>query len=183
MSISERLTADLKEAMKAGDKGRVETIRGARAALQSARLAAAKEKYDAAARAVEEQHAGDAAAREAALAAISADSHADLDQAAEEAVLAKEIKRRHEAAEMYHKGGRPELAAKEEAELAVLQGYLPQMMSADELRPEVAALIAELGLSGPAAMGKLMPALLERFKGRAESRTLSAVARELLSGA
>lgn len=183
MSISERLTADLKEAMKAGEKARVEAIRSARAAIQSARLAAAKEKYDAAARAIEAQHAGDQAAREAALAAISADSHADLDQAAEEAVVAKEIKRRHEAAEMYHKGGRPELAAKEEAEAVLLQAYLPTMLSADELRPEVAAVIAELGLSGPAAMGKLMPALLERFKGRAESRTLSTLARELLSGA
>jgi uncharacterized protein YqeY len=183
MSIGERLMADLKEAMKAGDKARVEAIRGARAALQSARIEAAKQKYDAAARAIEAQHAGDPAARDAALAAISADSHAELDQAAEESVLAKEVKRRHEAAEMYRKGGRPELAANEEAEITVLQAYLPTMLSADELRPEVAAVISELGLSGPAAMGKLMPALIERFKGRADSRTLSAVARELLSGA
>lgn len=183
MAIGERLMADLKQAMKAGDKARVEAIRNARAALQSAKLEAAKQKYDAAARAVEAEYAGDPAARDAALAAISADAHADLDHAAEEAVLAREIKRRYEAAEMYHKGGRPELAAKEEAEIVVLQAYLPKMMSADELRPEVAAVIAELGLSGPAAMGKLMPTLLERFKGRAESRTLSAVARELLSGA
>jgi hypothetical protein len=54
------------------------------------------------------------------------------------------------------------------------------MLSTDELRPQVAALIAELGLSGPAAMGKLMPTLIERFKGRAEGRDLSQVARELL---
>jgi hypothetical protein len=56
-------------------------------------------------------------------------------------------------------------------------------MSAEELRPEVAAVIAELGLSGPAAMGKLMPVLVERFKGRADGRLLSQTARELLSGA
>jgi uncharacterized protein YqeY len=183
MTISERLTADLKAAMKAGEKERVEAIRSARAALQSAQLEAAKQKYDAAARAVEQAHAGDQAAKEAALAAISADPHAALEPAAQEAVIAKEIKRRHEAAEMYHKGGRPELAAKEEAEVVVLQAYLPKMLSPDELRPEVAALIAELGLSGPSAMGKLMPALLERFKGRADSRTLSSVARELLTAA
>jgi uncharacterized protein YqeY len=183
MTISEQLTADLKEAMKAGDKARVETIRSARAALQNAQLEVAKQKYDAAAREIEARHANDAAAREAALAAISADSHAALEPAAQEAVIAKEIKRRREAAEMYAKGGRAELAAKEEAELAVLQSYLPTMLSADELRPEVAALIAELGLSGPSSMGKLMPALIERFKGRAESRTLSQVARELLAGA
>ena len=183
MTISEQLTSDLKEAMKAGDKARVETIRSARAALQNAQLEVAKQKYDAAAREIEARHANDAAAREAALAAISADPHIALDPAAQEAVIAKEIKRRREAAEMYAKGGRAELAAKEEAELAVLQSYLPAMLSADELRPEVAALIAELGLSGPSSMGKLMPALIERFKGRAESRTLSQVARELLAGA
>lgn len=183
MTISERLTSDLKEAMRAGDKGRVEAIRAARAALQSARLEAAKQKYDAAARAIEARFAGDSAAREAALAAISADSHVELDQATEEAVLAKEIKRRQEAAELYRKGGRMELAAQEEAEIAVLQSYLPKMLSAEELRPEAAALLAELGLSGPGAMGKAMPALIERFKGRADSRTLSQVARELLSGA
>jgi hypothetical protein len=182
MTISERLTADLKVAMKAGDKARVEAIRSARAALQAAQLAAAKEKYDAAARAIEAEHAHDQQSREAALAAISADPHGALDQAAEEAVLAKEIKRRHEAAEMYRKGGRAELAEKEQAEVVVLQEYLPKMLGADELRPEVSALIAELGLSGPGGMGKLMPVLQERFKGRAENRTLSAVARELLSG-
>jgi uncharacterized protein YqeY len=183
MTISERLAADLKEAMKAGDKARVEVIRTARAALQAAQLAAAKEKYDTAARAIEAQHAGDQAAREAALAAISADPHTPLEPERQEAVIAKEIKRRQEAAEMYHKGGRAELAAKEEAEMVVLQAYLPKMLSADELRPEVAAMIAELGLSGPAAMGKLMPKLLERYKGRAANSTLSSLARELLAGA
>jgi uncharacterized protein YqeY len=180
MTISEQLVADLKTAMKAGEKARVEAIRSARAALQNAQLEAAKQKYEAAARAIEAQYAGDQAAREAALAAISADPHEPLAPAAQEAVIAKEIKRRNEAAEMYHKGGRPELAAQEEAEAAVLQAYLPKMLSVEELRPEVAALIAELGLSGPAAMGKLMPVLLERFKGRADGRALSQVARELL---
>lgn len=181
MTISERLTADLKAAMRAGDKGRVEVIRNARAALQSAQLEAAKQKYDAAVRQIEVQFADDAAGREAALGAISADAHAALEPEAQEAVIAKEIKRRRDAVELYQKGGRPELAAQEEAEIAVLQGYLPKMLSADELRPEAEALIAELGLSGPAAMGKLMPAMIERFKGRADSRTLSQVARELLS--
>ena len=57
------------------------------------------------------------------------------------------------------------------------------MLSPEELRPLVAAVIAELGVSGPAAMGKVMPVLLERFKGQAENRTISQVARELLSSA
>jgi len=158
-----------------------EDCRSARAALQSAQLEAAKQKYETAARAIEAQYAGDPDGRDAALAAISADAHEPLDPAAQEAVIAKEVKRRREAAEMYQKGGRPELAAKEDAERAILESYLPKMLSAEELRPEVAAIIGELGLSGPAAMGKLMPVLIERFKGRAESRTLSQVARELLA--
>lgn len=181
-SIQDRLTADMKDAMRAGDKARVAVIRTTRAALQSAQLDAAKQRYDAAARAIEAEHADDAAARDAALAAISADSHVDLDQAAAEAVIAKEIKRRRDAAEIYRKAGREDLAAGEDAEAAVLEGYLPKQLSADELRPMVAELIAELGLSGPASMGKLMPALMERLKGRADGRLLSQVARELLTG-
>lgn len=183
MTIDEQLAADLKTAMKAGDKVRVDAIRSARAALQSARLEAARARYEAAARAIEQQFAHDAAARDAALAAIETGGQEALDPAAQVAVIAKEVKRRQEAAEMYRKGGRRDLAAQEEAEIAVLEAYLPRMLSAEELRPEVAAVIAELGLSGPAAIGKLMPVLMERFKGRAEGRTLNQVARELLAGA
>lgn len=183
MTIQERLAADLKEAMRGGDKARVEAIRGARAALQSAQLDAAKQIYDTAVLAAKERYADDPTARDAALAAISADPHTPLEPTAQEAVIAKEIKRRREASEMFRKGNRPELAEKEEAEIAILAAYLPKMLSPDELRPEVAALIAELGLSGPASMGKLMPALMERFKGRADGRILSQIARELLSGA
>lgn len=183
MTIDEQLAADLKTAMKAGDKVRVEAIRSARAALQSARLEAARARYEAAARTIEQQFAHDPAARDAALAAIEAGGQEALGPDEQVAVIAKEVKRRQEAAEMYRKGGRPDLAAQEEAEIAVLESYLPRMLSAEELRPEVAAIIAELGLSGPAAIGKLMPVLMERFKGRAEGRTLNQVARELLAGA
>lgn len=178
-SIQDRLTADLKTAMKAGDKARVETIRNARAALQNARLELAKQAFDQAARKIEAE-VSDPAQREAALAAIHADPHAPLEDAAAISVLQKEIKRRHDAAELYRKGGREELALAEEAEIAILETYLPRMLSLDELRPAVAALISELGLQGPASMGKLMPVLLERFKGQADGRMLSHLARELL---
>ncbi|WP_322823036.1 GatB/YqeY domain-containing protein [Chloroflexus sp.] len=183
MSIQERLTNDLKEAMRAGDKVRVNAIRAARAALQAAQLGAAKQRFDAAVAEIETRHAGDTAAIEAAKANLAIDSHAALSDAEQEAVIAREIKRRRDAAEIYHKAGRSDLAAAEEAEIAVLSEYLPKMLSPEELRPLVAAVIAELGVSGPAAMGKVMPVLLERFKGQAENRTLSQVARELLSSA
>lgn len=179
-TISERLSDDLKTAMRAGEKARLDTIRSARAALQQAQLDAAKQQYDEAVRTIEARYADDPEARETALAGMSADAHAPLAPEAQEAVIAKEVKRRREAADMYHKAGRPELAAQEEAEATVLLEYLPTMLSADELRPQIAAVIAELGLSGPSAMGKLMPTLLERFKGRAEGRMLSQIARELL---
>ncbi len=181
MSIQERLTSDLKEAMRAGDKVRVNAIRAARAALQAAQLEAAKQRFDAAVAAIEAEHAGDPAAIEAAKAAIAIDSHAPLSESEQEAVIAREIKRRRDAADIYHKAGRADLAAAEEAEIAVLSEYLPKMLGPEELRPLVAAVIAELGVSGPAAMGKVMPVLLERFKGKAENRLLSQVARELLS--
>lgn len=181
MTISEQLAADLKDAMRARDQARLDTIRNARAALQAARLEAARERYEAAAKAIEVQHAGDQAAIDAAKGAISADAHSALSDAEEQAVLAKEIKRRRDSAEMYRQAGRPELAAAEEAEIAILSTYLPQQLTIDELRPLVAAIIAESGLQGPAAMGKLMPLLMERLKGRAEGRLISQVAKEALA--
>ncbi|MBC8078224.1 MAG: GatB/YqeY domain-containing protein, partial [Chloroflexales bacterium] len=101
----------------------------------------------------------------------------------QEAAIAQEIKKRHNAADIFRKNGRDDKAQEEEAEAHVLAAYLPQQLSADELRPQVAALIGELGLSGPQAIGKLMPQLIERFKGRAEGRVLSQLARELLAQA
>lgn len=183
MSIADRLQEDMKAAMRSGDKERLGVIRMARAALQSAQQDAAKARYDAAAREIEARLPGDAAAREAALAEVVVDPRAPLDDAAQEAVVAQEIKKRHNAAEIFRKNGRDDKAQEEEAEARLLAAYLPQQLSADELRPQVAALIGELGLSGPQAIGKLMPQLMERFKGRAEGRVLSQLARELLAQA
>ena len=93
----------------------------------------------------------------------------------------KEVKRRREAAELYRKANREDLAAAEEAEAAILGEYLPRQLTAEELRPLVAAAIAELGGAGPADMGKVMPALMQRFKGQADGRVISQVAREVLT--
>ncbi len=181
MDIHEQLQSDLKQAMRSGDKLRVEVIRSARAALQNAQIEAARQKYAAQAREIESRLADDAEARDAALAAIAADYHTPLVPADQIAVITKEIKRRRDAAEMYHKASQAERAAAEEAEARILEQYLPQQLTGDELRPQIADLIAELGLRSPADMGKLMPVLMERFQGRAEGRLLSQVARELLT--
>jgi uncharacterized protein YqeY len=191
MSIEERLQDDLKAAMRGSDKQRVSVIRMARAALQTAHQEVVKQRSDAAIQEIRAQLASQGAAldKEALDTAINAELatreaalRAPLDEAAQEAAIAQEIKRRHSAAEIFRKSGHEERAVAEEEEARILLSYLPQQLSADELRPQVAELIAELGLSGPAAMGKLMPALMERFKGRAEGRVLSQLARELLAG-
>lgn len=172
MALLERLQNDLKTALKSGDRLRVDTIRMAIDALKKAQMAQVKAAFDA---------AGGETADAAALAAI--DREAALTEATEQEVLAREIKRRREAAELYRKGGRIDLAEKEEAEAAILQAYLPQQLSAEELRPLVKAIIDEIGAAGPADMGRVMPVLMQRLKGRADGRLINQVAREILSQA
>lgn len=181
MTIADRLQEDMKDAMRGGDKTRLGVIRMARAALQTAQQEAAKANFDTTRADLERQYGNDPAALEAALNAIEFDPRAPLDAAAQETVVSQEIKRRYSAAEVFRKGGREDRAAQEEAEAQILSSYLPKQLSADELRPEVAALISELGLHGPSSIGKLMPVLMERFKGKAEGRILSQLARELLA--
>lgn len=178
MTIEERLQTDLKDAMRSGDKFRVQVIRSARDALQKARLERVKQQYDAqvAAGEVSETETGSGSSE-------SVHQQITLDAEAQEAVIAKEIKRRRESADIYHKAGRTDRADEEEAEARILEGYLPQQLGADDVRPLIGEVIAELGIHGPSAMGKLMPVLMERFKGRADGRMLSQIARELLQEA
>lgn len=180
ITIQERLQADMKDAMRSGETQRRDVIRSARAALQAAQLEAAKSLFDRLRQEIETRLAGDPAAIEAELGQINADAHAPLDPQSQEAVIAKEIKRRRDAAEAYRNVGREDRAQEEDAEARILEVYLPKQLSADELRPAIAAIIAELGINGSAALGKLMPVLMERFKGRAEGRIINQVARELL---
>lgn len=95
-------------------------------------------------------------------------------------IVAKEVKRRREAAEMFRKGNRMDLVETEEAEAAILEHYLPKMMTADELRPQIVTLLAEIGAKGVADMNKAMPVVMQRYKGLAEGRVLNQLVRELL---
>jgi hypothetical protein len=191
MTLQEQLQRDLKEAMRAKDRLRVETIRGARAALERAQSEADKERYDAARKEVEARGLSDQPedADESgqtpmalALAEMLVESM-PLDEEAQQKVLAREVKRREEAATMYQQAGHTEQQEREEAEARILASYLPQQLSAEELRPQIAEVIRELGVSGPAAMGQVMPVLMERFKGHADGRVLSQLAREELGKA
>jgi uncharacterized protein len=89
-------------------------------------------------------------------------------------VIRKQVKQRQDSIESFEKGGRAELAAKEKEELSILQSYLPQGMSADEISKIVRETIAEVGASSKAQMGAVMKAVQAKVAGRADGKTLSA---------
>lgn len=95
-------------------------------------------------------------------------------------IARKEVKKREEAIDQYRKAGREESAQREEAEMAVLRGYLPVAMSSQEVEAEVAAVIAELKPEGPKAFGAVMKSATARLAGRAEGAQVAAAARKLL---
>jgi uncharacterized protein YqeY len=99
----------------------------------------------------------------------------------EQAVLRRERKRRLEAAEQFRGGGRPELAAQEEAEAKLIEGYLPAELDDAELDAIVASAIAETGASDPKDMGQVMKAVMAKAGGRADGKRASAKVREALS--
>lgn len=105
----------------------------------------------------------------------------EVDEAGFLTALRKGIKQREEAAEQFEKGNRPEQAAKERREAEILDTYLPAAPSEEEIRSAVEAYVAEHDLSGPQAMGRVMPAMIERFEGRADNAVVSRIAREVLS--
>jgi uncharacterized protein YqeY len=96
-------------------------------------------------------------------------------------VLQKMIKQRRESAELYRKGNREELAAAEEAEIEVIERFLPKQMSDDEARTAIQAIIADTGASGVKDMGRVMAAVKERHSGELEPARASALVREMLS--
>ena len=105
----------------------------------------------------------------------------EVDEVAFAGLVRKAIKQREEASEQYRKGDRPELADKEESEAKLLAAYLPAQVDEATIRAAVEALIAERGLSGPAAMGPLMKEMLARFGSSADGAIVSRVAREALA--
>jgi uncharacterized protein YqeY len=91
-------------------------------------------------------------------------------------------KQRHEAIEMFRKGGREELAQKEEAELAVLKRYLPQPLTEDEIAALIRSSIDEAGAKGIQDLGKLMKVLMPKVSGRSDGKRVNELAKALLSG-
>jgi len=97
-------------------------------------------------------------------------------------VIRKQVKQRQDSIESFEKGGRAELAAKEKEELSILQSYLPQALSTDEISKVVQETITEVGASSKAQMGAVMKALQAKVAGRADGKTLSAEVQRQLSG-
>ena len=117
----------------------------------------------------------------AAIKQVEVDKRITLDDAAVMALLQKEIKNRREALEEAKKANRPDLISANEAEIVILETFLPAAMPADELRALVQAAITETGAAAPADMGKVMKAVMPKVAGRAPNDAISAMVRELLN--
>lgn len=162
MSIKERINADLKRAMLAGDKTLVETLRGLKSAIQYAEVAAGTQGQD--------------------------------DDAAVQVVLSKEAKKRQESADLYHQGGNEERAKAELTERSVIEEYLPEQMSEDDVAKIVDEVIGQLSYQkqekesllredAPRGlqMGQVIGKVRERTKGQADGSTIARLVKERLS--
>ncbi|MDQ7957205.1 MAG: GatB/YqeY domain-containing protein [Rhodocyclaceae bacterium] len=110
------------------------------------------------------------------------DERIELDDAAIVGVIDKMIKQRKDSIAAFTQAGRTELADKEAAEIKVIEAYLPQRMSAEEVAAEVKAIVAELGAKGPGDMGKVMGVVKTRLAGKAEMGQVSAAVKAALAG-
>lgn len=171
MSLKEQLMQDLKAAMKAGDTTRRGTIRLLRSAISAAEL----EKRSAF---IDEQQAEGVDLESLAL----EDSQFALTDEEVLVVIQRQAKQRRDAIAEFKKGKRDDLVAAEEAELAVIETYLPRQMTRDEVLAAARKAAADLGISDMSGMGPLMKQLMAELKGRADGRLVSQVVREILSG-
>jgi len=152
MAIRERIVADLTAAMKAKDAPRLGVVRMLKSRIMEAEV---------------EQRSRNGPAYV-------------LDDQECLAVIASYAKQRRDSIEAYRKGGKEDLATKEEAELAIIQQYLPAQMSEDDVRRIVAAAIAEAGATSSKDMGAIMKIVMPRLKGEADGAVVSRIVRELL---
>ena len=146
MSLMEKLTADMKEAMKHGEKERLSVIRLVRGAVRQAEIDGKKTLSD-------DEIIG---------------------------VITKEVKMRRDSIEEFERGNRADLVEKTQAEIAILMPYLPEQLSADEVRRIVEATVSEVGATTAKDMGKVMGVLMPRVKGRADGKLVNEIVRSLL---
>jgi uncharacterized protein YqeY len=152
MSIQDKIISDIKEAMKAKDQDKLRVLRSLKAKLMEKEIS--------------ERKGGEAKLSD--------------EQAVE--VLMKAAKQRKESIEQFEEGGRDDLAENEKLELKIIEEYLPEMMSEDEVRDVVKQKIKQLGASGLQDMGKVMGPLMGQLKGKADGSMVSRVVKEELGG-
>jgi uncharacterized protein YqeY len=153
MGLREQFNEQIKEAMKAKDARRLSTLRMVTAALKDRDIAARTE--------TSRELLGD-------------DEILQL--------LAKMIKQREESAAAYDAGNRPELAAQEREEIAIIRSFMPKQMSAEETKAAAQTVVAETGATAMKDMGKVMAAMKERYAGQMDFAKASVVVKEILSG-
>ena len=146
MTLRDRITEDMKTAMRAKDAERLGTIRFLLAAIKQREV----------------------------------DERITLDDAQVVGVLDKMVKQRKDSITAFAQAGRTDLVDKETAEMKVLEGYLPQRLSADEVAAEVARIVKELGAAGPGDMGKVMGAVKAQLAGKADMGMVSAAVKAAL---
>lgn len=157
MALKDKLSGDLKDAMRAGEAVRRDVLRGLLTAISNTEIARVNIKDEAAGR-------------------------EDLTDEQTIDVIQKQAKQRRESIEEFKKAGRQDLVDRETAELEILSLYLPQQLTRDEIVEEVHRVIAETGASGPGDKNKVMPAAIARMKGKADGRAINEVVAELLGG-
>ncbi|HRQ37632.1 MAG TPA: GatB/YqeY domain-containing protein [Chloroflexota bacterium] len=108
------------------------------------------------------------------------DRQVTLDDTGVQAVLQKQAKQRRESIADYEKAGRPELAAEEQQQLTIIESFLPQMMSRDEVEQLARQVIADLGVTDVKEMGQVMGKLMPQVKGKADGRMVNDVVRSLI---
>ena len=169
MTLKDQLNRDLKDAMRANDEVRKITLRQLLAGLRQAQL---------------DKRTAAAAGKGAELSAeqMEALDRIDIDETEAAAVLQKEAKAHRESIADAAKAGRADLMAANEAELAVIEAYLPKQLSRDEVRALAQAAIAEAGVADVKQIGAVMKLLTPRTKGLADGRLVNEVVRELLAG-
>lgn len=192
MSIKEQLAADLKVAMKSGDSLRKTAIRGVMAAVkeeeQRKREQLVKQalKKHGVSRPAKQDDPEEMAAYEKAVdeavAAENVDENSLLTDAEQMSIVQKLIKQHQDSISDAKKAGRDDIIKEVEAELALLQAYLPAQLSREEIEQEAKAVIAEVGAGSMRDMGKVMNPLMARLQGRADGKLVSDVVRGLLSG-
>ncbi len=105
----------------------------------------------------------------------------EITEATETKMLQKLAKQRRDSLDIFEKQNRADLAAKEKEELAIIEKFLPKQMSADELKAEVAAIIAQVGATSPADMGKVMGVASKQLAGKADGKAISDMVKQLLA--